>query len=252
MLVFSCAEDVDLGYVQITVPAGFTGIAVTGISTNPSSYDWHSHLTGNVITLQANSGGDRLEDIGDYVEVTFTATAPSSAGTYQFTSVVYETIDGTGSGPDTNNGADPTVGVYTLHFVDTANELHLPSAVGTRSNFNNEKAGPDSNYGRLQEGGSSNSYRLDQEEQFTGVTNYLSVTELHIYTGSLSSEDIQVYYWNGATWVLLASDLSSNTLNIIPVTLTSSTFEIRFRDSSQSSDSNQSEWSIDYVALASY
>ncbi|MFZ1988412.1 MAG: hypothetical protein WAW96_01445, partial [Alphaproteobacteria bacterium] len=109
-ITLDTSQDVDLGYVNITVPAGFTIISVNTPTSNVGT--WSRTVSGNLITLTADGFGDELEDRGDWVQVVFTATAPSSTGTYQFTSGVYEHTDLTGIGQGTNTGSDPTVTVY--------------------------------------------------------------------------------------------------------------------------------------------
>jgi hypothetical protein len=92
-------------------------------------------------------------------------------------------------------------------------------------------------------------YQLNLKVQFTEVTDYAFYTQLCIQTGNLASENIRVDYWNGVTWVNLRTDLNSNTLNTIAVSLTGPTFEIRFNGGTETSDTTQNSWSIDCCYL---
>jgi uncharacterized protein (UPF0333 family) len=96
-------------------------------------------------------------------------------------------------------------------------------------------------------------YELDLEEQFTNV-NYTDPNQnLCIKAGSLGSENLMVDAWNGATWVNVASltGLVNGWKNVsVAPYITSSTFTIRFRGSSDGLDSHQDSWDIDAVLLA--
>ncbi len=93
-------------------------------------------------------------------------------------------------------------------------------------------------------------YQLDSEVQFSGVTNFASYTQLQIKTGTLDTENLQVYYWSttSSSWQLLGT-LTANTVNTYTVSLTGTTFDLRFYDTTRTSDTTQSAWQIDYVRL---
>ncbi len=93
-------------------------------------------------------------------------------------------------------------------------------------------------------------YQLDSEVQFSSVSNFASYTQLQIQTGTFSSpsETITVNYWNGAIWANLGI-LTASSLNTFSVTLTSSTYELRFTDGTTTNDIVQSTWQIDSVCL---
>jgi len=93
-----------------------------------------------------------------------------------------------------------------------------------------------------------NNYQLDSEVQFSGVTNYASYTRLEIKTGAFSGENIEAYRWSGSAWVLLGT-LTQNAVNTYTVALTGATFDLRFYDTTRTSDTTQDTWQIDYVRL---
>lgn len=112
---------VDISYVTITIPSGFTGITITSVTTNNSG-TWTGSLAGNVITLTSTGVGDDLEDgTHDAVKVVFTAT-PQTAGTYTFATTIYghpapDPTENHNLGPGSNSGPDPSVTVYVPdHF----------------------------------------------------------------------------------------------------------------------------------------
>jgi len=98
--------------------------------------------------------------------------------------------------------------------------------------------------------GGSSDYQLDLEVQFTNVVDYLATEYLCIQTGTFSgSEDLNVTYWDGDSWEAIASDLTTSQWNNYTVSLTSSTFTIKFGGSTTTSDAVQDTWNIDAVLL---
>jgi hypothetical protein len=91
-------------------------------------------------------------------------------------------------------------------------------------------------------------YELDLEEQFTTVDYSQDNAQLCIYAGSLGSENLRVDYWTGSAWSNLFTALSSG-WNNVTVSLTSSTFTIRFNGGSEASDTTQDSWQIDCTLL---
>jgi hypothetical protein len=99
-----------LGWVTIQVPAGFTGISVTSVTAS-GGRTWVYSVNSNTITVHAQSSTDELISSGQTVTVVFSATAPSSLGTYgPLVSTVHSNYQGTGY-LGTLNGSDPTVTV---------------------------------------------------------------------------------------------------------------------------------------------
>jgi len=92
-------------------------------------------------------------------------------------------------------------------------------------------------------------YELDLEVQWTNVDyNELNET-LCIYTGSLGSESLKVEYWTGDGWSTLLTSLTANSWNNVTVSLTSSTFTIRFKGTLETGDTTPDSWQIDAVLL---
>ena len=122
-----------LGWVTIQVPAGFTGISVTSVTSG--SRTWVYSVSSNTITVHAQSSGDELTSSGQTVTVVFSATAPSSPGTYgPLVSTVYSNYQGTGS-PGTLDGSDPTVLVYVPGVLDHFTITGYPSSRTAGQNF---------------------------------------------------------------------------------------------------------------------
>ncbi|UCD26834.1 MAG: hypothetical protein JSV75_01550, partial [Candidatus Bathyarchaeota archaeon] len=92
-------------------------------------------------------------------------------------------------------------------------------------------------------------YRLDLEAQFTNVTDFLPTEKLCIYAGNIGSEDVEVDYWNGTGWENVATALTANSWNNYTVSLTSTTFTVRFKDGTPSGDTTQNQWQIDASLL---
>ncbi|MDH5461983.1 MAG: LamG domain-containing protein, partial [Candidatus Bathyarchaeota archaeon] len=90
---------------------------------------------------------------------------------------------------------------------------------------------------------------LDLEVQFTNVIDFLETEKLCIYTGTLGSEDLRVDYWNGAGWENLSTDLIAFSCNEYNVSLTSTTFTIRFKGGNETGDAIQDQWQIDASLL---
>ena len=96
-------------------------------------------------------------------------------------------------------------------------------------------------------------YQIDLEEQWTSVNYTNPRQDLCIKAGTLGSEDLMVDVRSGSVWVNVATlnTLVSGWKNVsIASYLTSSTFTIRFRGSSEASDATQDSWAIDAVLIA--
>ena len=79
-----------LGSATVLIPTGFTSVSITSV-TPPAGKSW----TGTVdsqIKLTANTPTDRL-DRDQSVLVSFSATAPATAGTYEWTTTAYVNKD---------------------------------------------------------------------------------------------------------------------------------------------------------------
>jgi hypothetical protein len=96
------------------------------------------------------------------------------------------------------------------------------------------------------------SYQLDLEEQWTNVNYTNPNQDLCIKAGSLGSEPLLVDAWNGGAWVNVGALTGLvngwKNMSVAPY-ITSSTFTIRFRGSSDGLDAVQDSWNIDTVLL---
>jgi hypothetical protein len=93
-------------------------------------------------------------------------------------------------------------------------------------------------------------YKIDLEIQFTSVNDFLPIEALCIYTGAFSgTEDILVDFWNGTGWQNLAINLNAHSCNYYNVSLTSTTFTIRFAGGTESNDTTQDSWQVDASLL---
>ncbi len=97
---------------------------------------------------------------------------------------------------------------------------------------------------------SLSNYELDLEVQWTNVDYDEANEQLCIYGGTMGGENIRVDVWTGSTWDNLFSDLSPGWNNVsVSSYLASSTFTIRFKGGTETSDSFQDSWNIDAALL---
>jgi len=92
-------------------------------------------------------------------------------------------------------------------------------------------------------------YELDLEVQWTNVDYDETNEELCIYAGDMGSEDLRVDYWTGSTWSNLLTGLVANNWNNVSVSLTSTTFTIRFKGGNETGDTIPDSWDIDVTLL---
>jgi hypothetical protein len=93
-------------------------------------------------------------------------------------------------------------------------------------------------------------YELDLEVQWTNVDFDEANEELCIYGGTMDSESLQVDVWNGSSWQNVIASLSSGWNNVTVTSyLITSTFTIRFKGGTETSDSSQDSWAIDATML---
>jgi len=93
-------------------------------------------------------------------------------------------------------------------------------------------------------------YELDLEVQWTSVNYQLPTEILCIYANTLGTENIMVDAWNGTSWETVFSDLSTGWNNASVTTwLTSSTFTIRYKGGTETSDPSPDSWQIDAALL---
>jgi len=96
-------------------------------------------------------------------------------------------------------------------------------------------------------------YELDLEAQWINANYTRTNEELCIKTGTLGSENLMVDWWNAtsSSWLTIISTLSANTWNNVSITsyLTSTTFTIRYKGTTESGDTNQDSWQVDCALL---
>jgi len=93
-------------------------------------------------------------------------------------------------------------------------------------------------------------YSLDMEYRWTDARFYESGEELCIYGGSMGTENILVDVWYNDAWINVFADLSPGWNNVsVTQYLNSSTFTIRVRDGTPTSDAVFDTWEIDVSLL---
>jgi len=93
-------------------------------------------------------------------------------------------------------------------------------------------------------------YELDLEVQWTSVNYQLPTEVLCIYANTLGTEDIIVDVWDGDSWETVFGDLSTGWNNAsVTAWLTSSTFTIRYKGGTETSDLSPDSWQIDAALL---
>ncbi len=82
----------NIGAANVTIPSGFAGAAV--ISVDAGAKSWGASIVANQILLRPNTpaGQNKLVP-GEAVTLVFSATTPSAAGTYTFTTIAGSEVD---------------------------------------------------------------------------------------------------------------------------------------------------------------
>ena len=65
----------------------------------------------------------------------------------------------------------------------------------------------------------------------------------------MGTEDLQLFYWDGSSWLNLFTDLTSNSWNNASVPITGSSLTLRFKGANITNDTTQDSWEIDAVQL---
>jgi len=98
----------NLGSATIQIPTGFTAVSGLAVSASPPK-TWSGALVGAEIQLTADQGNDTFSN-GDFVQVTFTATAPGTPGDYEWTTSLHKNANFHGPTPALS-GTQPVVTV---------------------------------------------------------------------------------------------------------------------------------------------
>ncbi|MFC1487586.1 hypothetical protein ACFLRN_07880 [Thermoproteota archaeon] len=95
----------------------------------------------------------------------------------------------------------------------------------------------------------ADNYQIDLEVQWNNI-DFNEVNEiLCIHGGTMTSENIRIDAWNGSGWDILGN-LTPGWNNMTATTyLTSSTFTIRFKGTTETNDTTQDSWAIDSTLL---
>jgi hypothetical protein len=98
---------------------------------------------------------------------------------------------------------------------------------------------------------SSTNYELDLEVQWTSADYDETTEQLCIRTGTLDSENLKVDVRTGSSWTTVITALQPSQWNNVSVSsyLTGATFTIRFKGSTETSDTTQSNWNIEATLL---
>jgi len=99
----------NLGSATIQVPAGFTAVVVTENCTSSGGKTWTAALVGSEIQLCGTQGNDTFSG-GEWVAVTFTATAPGSPDSCEWTTALHKNTNFHGPTPALS-GTQPVVTV---------------------------------------------------------------------------------------------------------------------------------------------
>ena len=189
-------------------------------------------LTGTIsvnITIYCNNDDGVGDDYADvYVDYTGSGSGSSVGSVAQHTGWQYDTID------------------LGSHTVSEVNNLRVYFG------YQKVAAGDDVRIDHVRIGVSSSgaNYEFDLEAQWTNADFDETNEELCIYGETMGSENIRVDVWNGSAWQNLFTDLSSGWNNIsISSYLDSSTFTIRFKGETETSDTTQDSWDVDAMLL---
>ena len=98
----------NLGSATIQIPTGFTAVSLTTVTASPPK-TWTGEIVGTEIRLSAGTGHDTFSN-GDWVAVTFTATAPHDEGAYEWTTALHKNANFHGPTPALS-GTQPVVTV---------------------------------------------------------------------------------------------------------------------------------------------
>jgi hypothetical protein len=160
-------------------------------------------------------------------------------------------VDYTGAGSGTYVG---TIGQHTNWQYDTIDlGTHAANEVNKlRIYLIGERVGQpgDVRLDHIRIGVEKTTYELDLEVQWTSADFDEANEYLCIYGGSMGAEDIGVDIWYGSTWNNVFTDLSAGWRNFsVASYLDDSTFTIRFKGGSETTDTTQDTWQIDSTLL---
>lgn len=233
-----------------TMYLGVYTSAYTGYATGCAFYGRGSTATVNVKSVITDSGGTILTNgISNALSVTTTAGTKT-------------TVYSAGSQPWIVSGQ-----TYWIGFIPSgALRIYYDSTTGGSSKYDssNSYTSPTSPtdatsgtytwrlcYANL----AACNYGMDLEVGWTAAPYSETNEYLCILAGDQNAEACRVDVWTGSVWLQVIADIAGTTAlpqwNNVSVSsyLTSAAFEVRFRDSTASSDNAQGTWLIDAAVL---
>ncbi len=124
-VTFTDTGSSDMSSGTITIPTGYTTVSLTSVKASGGQF-WSGSVSSPTISFTASSSSNRIT-AGQTVTVVFSATNPSSAGSYTWKTTGYSSTWGSGTA-FTIGGSQPTVTVnqLTITVTQTANGLISP------------------------------------------------------------------------------------------------------------------------------
>jgi len=177
--------------------------------------------------------GDGNDDLNWFIDTTGDDTGEFSGQISNPVSGWYDT------GVITDFDSDTEYDAARMQLTSIASAQHLDHEI-------------DAAYIRVTTSGGDN-YELDIEVGWAGIDYTESQAQLRIYPvtgGGWPSEDIKVDIWTG-TWTNVFSDLTPDQFNEVDIEsyVTDASVEIRFLGGTETGDTVQDTWEIDYVEI---
>ena len=168
---------------------------------------------------------------------------------------IFWELDWTGEGTADASGTfvDPTGAWYNSGAISGLDSVSEINACRIRFTMQKGLGAPvnnwvDAAYLNVYQAGTNN-YDLDLEVGWTGADYDETNEYVCIYGGTQGTEALRVDVWDGSVWQNVISDIATGWNNVsVTSYLTSSTFEIRFTDTSDDSTA-QDTWQVEGVLL---
>ena len=121
-ITFTDTASSDMGSGTITIPTGYTTVSLTSVTASNGD-SWSGSVSSSTMSFTASQGDDEISN-GQTVTVVFSATNPSSAGSYTWTTAAYSDTSECGT-RFTISGCQPSV------TVNAGTATHLMVSCGT-------------------------------------------------------------------------------------------------------------------------
>ncbi len=121
-ITFTDTASSDMGSGTVTIPTGYTTVSLTSVTASNGD-SWSGSVSSSAISFIASQGDDEISN-GQTVTVVFSATNPSSAGSYTWTTAAYSDTSECGT-RFTISGSQPSV------TVNAGTAIHLMVSSGT-------------------------------------------------------------------------------------------------------------------------